>query len=202
MGDARADTTSGRTGRPRDDGIDDRIMSAALVEMSERGIRDVSIARVAEAAGVARNSVYLRWGTPDELVLAAIERASRWSPITDSESYRGDLLELAAILAGIIGAPSRHAQLRFLADVQTDPELAVRYRSTVAALGMMQGREVFERAKRRHELRPGLDTDILFEMFVGGLYMSTIFSDSSNARAAEDRVDYVDHFVAMTAHGE
>ena len=201
MDDAQADTTVGRTGRPRDDGIDDRIMSAALVEMSERGVRDFSIARVARAAGVARNSVYLRWSTPDELVLAAVERASRWSPIPDSGSYRGDLLDLATVLAGIIGAPNRHAQLRFLADLQTDPALADRYRSTVAALGMTQGREVFDRATLRHELRPGLDPDILFAMFVGGLYMSTIFSDSSAARAADERVDYVDQFIAMTVHG-
>lgn len=197
MDDTQADTAV-RTGRPRDDTIDDRIISAALVELSERGIRDFSIARVARAAGVARNSVYLRWESADQLVLAAVESSSRWSPIPDSGSYRTDLLSLAAVLSEIIDAPSRQAQLRFLAEVQLNPSLADRYRSTVAALGMTQGREVFERAERRGELRGGLDAGTLFEMFLGGLYMSRIFRSSPTVSTADGRTEYVDRVVAMT----
>jgi AcrR family transcriptional regulator len=195
---AGAPETSARTGRPRDEGIDDRIVAAALVELSERGIRNFSIGRVARAAGVARNSVYLRWDTPDELMLAAVERSARWSPIVDSGSYRTDALELAIVMSELIESPARHAQLRFLSEAQTDEVLGERYRSTVAALGMTQGREVFDRAMQRGELRPGLDADLLFEMFLGGLYMSTIFGDVASATRSADRDEYVDHFVAMT----
>lgn len=194
------DTTDAatRTGRPRDEGIDDRIISAALVELAERGVRNFSIARVARAAGVARNSVYLRWESADELMLAAVEQSARWSPIDDFGSYRADLLALAATLSALIAAPSRHAQLRFLAEVQTDEAMAARYRSTVAALGMTQGREVFERAARRCELRPGQDHEILFEMFLGGIYMSTIFRNTQPDAAVETRAEYVDQFIDMT----
>ncbi|MFC5676926.1 TetR-like C-terminal domain-containing protein [Aeromicrobium endophyticum] len=198
MDDGTADAAA-RTGRPRDEGIDDRIIAAALVELSERGIRDFSIARVARAASVARNSVYLRWDTPDELMLAAVERSARWSPIPDSGSYRTDVQQLAAVLSELIEAPSRHAQLRFLSEAQTDEVLGARYRSTVADLGMTQGREIFDRATKRGELRPGLDADLLFEMFLGGLYMSTIFSGSASATTSVGRDAYVDHFIGMTA---
>ncbi|MET0821800.1 MAG: TetR-like C-terminal domain-containing protein [Aeromicrobium sp.] len=197
MDDGQADAAV-RTGRPRDEGIDDRIIAAALLELSERGIRDFSIARVARAANVARNSVYLRWDTPDELMLAAVERSARWSPIPDTGSYRTDLTALATVLSELIEAPTRHAQLRFLTEAQTNEVLSARYRSTVAHLGMTQGREIFDRATRRGELRPQLDANLLFEMFLGGLYMSTIFSSTASATTPTGRHAYVDHFIAMT----
>ena len=187
-----------RDGRPRDETFDDRIIAAALSELSERGVHGFSIARVARAAGVARNSVYLRWTSADALIIDALERSTRWEPILATDSYREELTALAAVLVGLLEAPSGLVQMRFLADVRADHDLRARYRSSVAALGMTQGRAVFDRAAHRNELRAAFDPETLFEMFLGGLHMTTLFENASLSESPERLAAYVDHFITMT----
>jgi AcrR family transcriptional regulator len=186
-------------GRPRDETFDNRIIAAALAELSEQGVRGFSMARVARPAGVARNSVYLRWSTADSLMLDALERSAHWDPVPESGSYREDLSSLAAVLVQLLEAPSGRVQLRFLADVRSDDDLYARYRSGVAALGMTNGRVVFDRAEQRGELKAHLDPETLFELFVGGLYTTTLFKAGNLSESPERLSTYVEHFITMTS---
>jgi AcrR family transcriptional regulator len=191
---------AGRSGRPRDESFDDRIIAAALSELSDQGVRGFSVARVARSAGVARNSVYLRWSTADALMLDALERSARWDPVPESGSYREDLSALAAVLVEQLEAPAGRVQLRFLADVSSDDDLRARYRSRVAALGMTNGRVVFDRAERRGELKAHLDAETLFELFLGGLYTRTLFEAGNLSESPERLSSYVRHFITMTSN--
>ncbi|MFV2000935.1 MAG: TetR/AcrR family transcriptional regulator [Acidimicrobiia bacterium] len=82
-------TTSG--GHP--DGsmtTDDRIIHATLTLISKHGLGAVTMSRVADVAGVARQTLYNHYGDIDSIVAAAIDRHNR-------ESI--DLLEAALQLA-------------------------------------------------------------------------------------------------------
>jgi AcrR family transcriptional regulator len=69
---------------------DDRIIHATLTLISEYGLGAVTMSRVADAAGVARQTLYNHYGDTDSIVAAAIDQHNR-------ESI--DLLEAALQIA-------------------------------------------------------------------------------------------------------
>jgi AcrR family transcriptional regulator len=69
---------------------DDRIIHATLTLISEHGLGTVTMSRVADVAGVARQTLYNHYGDIDSIVAVAIERHNR-------ESI--DLLEAALQIA-------------------------------------------------------------------------------------------------------
>ncbi|MFV1972012.1 MAG: TetR/AcrR family transcriptional regulator [Acidimicrobiia bacterium] len=58
---------------------DDRIIHATLTLISERGFGGVTMSLVAEAAGVARQTLYNHYGDVDSIVAGAIDRHNRES---------------------------------------------------------------------------------------------------------------------------
>src|SRR5688500_3394917 len=64
-------TKRGR-GRPRRQGTDEEILSIALEMLTAKGYRELTVAAVAERAGVAKTTVYRRWPSKGALVAAAI----------------------------------------------------------------------------------------------------------------------------------
>jgi AcrR family transcriptional regulator len=65
---------AGRRGRPRNPDVDRQILDAAVEVLTERGLGGISVSEVAERAGVARATIYLRWPTREAL-LGAVARA-------------------------------------------------------------------------------------------------------------------------------
>jgi len=59
--------------------IDDRIIHATLILVSEHGLGGVTMFQIATAAGVARQTLYNHYGDIDSIVAATIERHNRQS---------------------------------------------------------------------------------------------------------------------------
>ncbi|TDU86720.1 TetR family transcriptional regulator [Kribbella voronezhensis] len=94
-------------GRPRDGGIDGRVLAAAAAEMRRAGYDGLSIDRVAEQAGVAKTTLYRRWATKAELVVALIANLREDVPFEPTDDPRRDLTELVtAIAAGLTATPT------------------------------------------------------------------------------------------------
>ncbi|MBC6459425.1 TetR/AcrR family transcriptional regulator [Actinomadura sp. HBU206391] len=62
---------------PRADGLDTRILNAALAQFETYGLRRVGMEDVARRAGVARTTIYRRFAGKDQLVQAVILRECR-----------------------------------------------------------------------------------------------------------------------------
>src|SRR4051794_24200874 len=67
---------TGARGRPRSTEADERILAAALEHLRERGYRELSIERVACAAGVSKATVYRRYRNKADLASAALAEVS------------------------------------------------------------------------------------------------------------------------------
>ena len=65
-------TQQTQPGRPRNVSTDDAILEAAALRLSRDGYERTSIDLVARDAGVTRPTVYRRWPSKDELVIAAV----------------------------------------------------------------------------------------------------------------------------------
>jgi AcrR family transcriptional regulator len=94
-------------GRPRNTAIEGRVLAAAAEELRHGGYAGLSVDRVAERAGVAKTTLYRRWPSKAELVVALITNLRADVPFEPSDDPRRDLAELVtAIAAGLSGAPT------------------------------------------------------------------------------------------------
>ncbi|MEV5967920.1 TetR/AcrR family transcriptional regulator [Kribbella sp. NPDC051952] len=91
-------------GRPRDAGIERRVLEAAMGEMRARGYDGMSIDRVAERAEVAKTTLYRRWPTKAELVIAMITELRSAVPFEPSGDPRRDLTDLVTGIATTLNA--------------------------------------------------------------------------------------------------
>ncbi len=60
-----------RPGRPRDPELDQVILDATIELLCQEGFAGTSVEAVAERAGVSKATIYRRWPTREDLLLAA-----------------------------------------------------------------------------------------------------------------------------------
>lgn len=94
-----SDIKRGR-GRPRRQGTDEEILNVARSMLAARGYRDLTIDAIADAAGVAKTTVYRRWPSKGALVAAAIAP----EPIAHATTAAQLVEETATILAPLADA--------------------------------------------------------------------------------------------------
>lgn len=82
-----------RAGRRQDRSRDPAILEATLTVLAESGYDGLTVDKVAARVGAARATVYRRWPTKADLVLAAVERLSRADVGVDDLPDTGDLRE-------------------------------------------------------------------------------------------------------------
>lgn len=159
-------TTRKRPGRPPDPERASRILGAALEVLADTGYDKLTIDEVAARAQAGKATVYRHWGSKAELVVDAVKAAKGTvAVVPDTGSLRGDLeavaesaetggrdRDLSAVLAALVTAASR------------DPELAEVFRSQVTEPRKAAMREILERARRRGEIPPGRDIDLLLDI--------------------------------------
>jgi AcrR family transcriptional regulator len=145
------------------------VLAATIDVLLDRGIDGLTIAEIAERAGVHETTVYRRWGTKANLALEAVLSTSILEiPAPNTNSLRGDLLALLRGVATFARTPLGEILLR-IALRQDLPEYddaratfwAERYKVAYAAL---------ERAEARGELRPGVDYRLTYQMLIGPLH--------------------------------
>lgn len=87
-----------RAGRKRDHSRDSAILEATLAVLAESGYDGLTVDKVAARTGAARATVYRRWPTKADLVLAAVERLSRvdvdLDHLPDTGGLREDLVSM------------------------------------------------------------------------------------------------------------
>src|SRR3954464_12164899 len=85
-------TTAGpRPGRQRSEAADEAILDATLAVLAEDGYAGLTMAAVIERSGVSSATLYRRYTTKAELVIAAVESLLPQPADTDTGSLEGDL---------------------------------------------------------------------------------------------------------------
>ena len=105
---------------------EEELLAATLEVLRETGYDNLTVDKVVARAHASKTTVYRRWPSKAELVCAAFaHQVRRTATLPDTGSLRGDLLQLAEIIArdaglyastmaGILAASSRTPQLRKL----------------------------------------------------------------------------------------
>jgi AcrR family transcriptional regulator len=184
-----------RAGRPRDPEADRSIIAATLELIAEEGFDGLRVADVAERAGVAKTTMYRRWASKADLVVAALQSAPPLDPI-DTGNLQSDLVDLLTqFLAVTRTAPVAGLLAALAAERQREPALA-RVLDPFVAERMRPITQALQRAMARGEVLPDADLGLAAAMLGGTLVIRLFFGGATDPAAIERLVEMVIHSVA------
>jgi TetR/AcrR family transcriptional repressor of mexJK operon len=152
----------------------DLILTAATRVFLERGYHGATVDQVAEAAGVAKRTVYNVYGEKDALfratVLRSIDIADRFSATLAAQVH--DVADPVAELPGVavrlaeavLNGPVLPLRRLLVMESATFPDLAVEYRRRAPDAVLRALAELFSQLSARGHLRAG-DPDLMSEHF-------------------------------------
>jgi AcrR family transcriptional regulator len=160
-------------GRPRSERAQQAILIAAIELLLERGLRAMSMEEVAERAGVSKATIYRWWDSKELLALDALSAA--WAPEPGAErdtgSLRGDLLaQFLPWLRQLTDKPYGRVIAGLIAQAQTDPVFAERYRDHFVQPRRDATRPLLLRAKERGEIAADTDLEVALDLLYGPIY--------------------------------
>jgi AcrR family transcriptional regulator len=152
-------------GRPRSTSADQAILAATLRMVAADGVAGVTMEGVAAEAGVGKTTVYRRWESKTDLIVAAVSQLAPGGDPPDTGSLQGDLKTLATLQRErLAGTGLLTVAPRVLAESMNDPELHQGFLDNV--IEPLRGliRTMIERAIDRGELRADLEVEELVDL--------------------------------------
>jgi AcrR family transcriptional regulator len=180
------------SGTSRPGGRSERVRSSVLRAtqelLAQDGYEALRVEDVASRAGVHKTTIYRRWPTKADLVMAVVdERSVERVPVPDTGSLEGDLGRFARSIVDNLRAEGGQTLARTLVTAADgSPELRD------AAVAFWAGRfalasEIVARAAARHEIPEHTDADALIETLIGPLYVRALLTDGELDHALADR---------------
>ncbi|WP_105566053.1 TetR/AcrR family transcriptional regulator [Microbacterium halophytorum] len=182
-GSAPARRPGGRSARVRE-----AVLTAALDELSSVGYTALSVAGVAERAGVNKTSLYRRWGDKESLLSDALA-AVVVDPVEprDTGSLEGDLRSYAR---GIVARLTAGRMGTAIAALLTPEALALpavaNARDAIFATRRPLSAEIIRRAVARGDVPEDTDADLTIDHLVAPIYFRLLLSGDPVDEACAD----------------
>ncbi len=159
--------------RPRGAAVEHAVLAAALEFIVANGSVRINIEEIAARAGVNKTTVYRRWPTADELLLATVmAHAETNVPIPDTGSLAADLVALCCDVRDMIRSPTANALLKAARhghgaalDETRERFWSARFNAAAA---------IIDRAVERGECAPVDDAELLIEQLVAPIHFRVI----------------------------
>jgi AcrR family transcriptional regulator len=167
-----------RAGRPREHGVDEKILNAALSRLVRWGYAQLRVDDVAADAGVAKTTLYRRWASKEALVADVMRRLYLDRvQAADEGSLRADLVALLRESYELLFDGPGHMVEDLVRESGASRELAVVIRSTTDAR-RRAFRQVMNRGVARSELDPSIDHELVIDLLVGPLWTRLLVTDT------------------------
>lgn len=185
--------SSARTTRRRGGALETAIYDAVLSELAEVGYGRLTMEGIATRARTAKSSLYRRWSSLEELVIAAIDPAMA-SPerVPEAGDLRTDLVGVLTPMAETVGSPTGRAVTSILGEINRSPKLRRVAEERFLAPRIRAATAIFERAVERGEIRAGAVTP--YVVHAGPaliLHFSVVWGRKLSRKDVEDIVDQV-----------
>lgn len=174
-------------GRPRSNESEESILSVTLDLLVERGYRGVTINNVSSKAKVSKSTIYRRWESKEELILAAFDRMPALEP-PNTGSVEGDLIGIVKQFIGFVKNTSLSTVLPILiGECANNPTL-------MSALDPLVERrreptkEILKRAIQCGELSSELDLDAMVDIVIGPILLRLFFVQGDVSDDAVERI--------------
>jgi AcrR family transcriptional regulator len=184
--DAETTPPARSPGRPLDAAVDRAILDAAGEIFVRDGFQSMTLPRVASAAGVAKTTVYRRYASTVDLVLATISHLNMDVPEPDTGSARDDLV-------AVLDFARQYFDLSItgtlLAEERERPELLESARRQMIVPAIDRFRRVLRAGIQRGEVRSDLDVDGAAHALLGSFFIRYLEDGRPAAGWAEGLVD-------------
>ena len=169
------------------------ILEATLQVLSEVGYDLLTMDAVAARAKASKATLYRRWKSKPELVVAAVMcHHSDTTSVPDTGSLRGDLLAAYCGHGGLSDPLARSVLSAVVIAMGRDPEFAEIYRRDFIGPKLAIARTIYERARERGEVHPDADISVLAPSLAGiVLHRAFLLGDAVTAELVGRVLDEV-----------
>jgi AcrR family transcriptional regulator len=176
-------------GRPRSTVADESIRQAALDLLADSGYDGLTMAGVAQMAGVSTATLYRRWRSKDDLVVGVLKEAADETPVPDTGSLEGDCRAVLRQLVANTNKPTAGPLLAGLISAMShNRDLADALRTNLIAPRRAAFRVLLQRARARGEVAEGLDDDLVTDLFFGPVYQRLLITGRPLTPRVADRL--------------
>lgn len=164
-----------RQGRPQggSEEIVRAVLAATLKQLGERGLEGLNIEEIATSVGLNKTSVYRRWRTKRDLVLAALlARREQEPPFVESGDVEADLIRVIRAKIATLSTPLGRRISQVLMAFN-DPDAMVITRALRQNRFLVPS-TIISHAIARGELPAGLDPELLSELLLGPILFRRI----------------------------
>jgi AcrR family transcriptional regulator len=173
-------------GRPRDRRLDGAIIAATLDLLAERGYAGLSLAAVADRAGTTTPTIYRRWSSKADLVLAAVFRTEGDDVVADSGDLETDVRTMVRWSLEKFASPAGRVAL---AGLLAEPVSSEAGRSDQLSLVWRRTGDRLAAAVDHGEVRQDVDANLLMTLLAGPALMATVaFGASGSDEAWVERI--------------
>jgi AcrR family transcriptional regulator len=178
-------------GRPRDPAADTAILEATLTLLAEHGYTGLTTDAIAATAGVSKATIYRRWSSKQQVVLAAVGSLANRVPAPDTGDLRRDLTAIADGLAAVFSAPTTRRLVGALVErLLRDEEMAAALRGGFLTERRAAARTAMVRGRQRGQVRDDADLDTAIDLLAAPFYYRVLITgEPIDAKLAEGVVD-------------
>jgi AcrR family transcriptional regulator len=172
--------------------VDDKILSTTRQLLAADGYMRMTVDAVARAAGATRPTIYLRWPSKADLVIAAVADLER----PDATQLSGDTLtDLKTILHELKVSFVDHGNAELFGPMFTErhhePELIEQFRKRLLTPRRNRLVEVLEQGAEKGDVRVGIDIDAVVNAMVGSMYAKVMTGEAVSGDFASRIVDAI-----------
>lgn len=178
------DTSSSQ--RRRGDTLEKALFDATWVELVSVGYRKLSLDAVALRAGTSKAVLYRRWGSRQELVIAALKVRDPQLPglAPDTGSLRDDVLGIFGHIHNDLNALPLDIGLGLLSDTANNPKLHEFYLRRIKQASVKLMIPILERAEKRGEITTAALSERIITLPIDLMRHEVMVTGKSASRAA------------------
>ena len=186
-------------GRPRDERADRAILDVTLSLLAEVGPTALSVEEVASRAGVGKTTVYRRFATKDDLVVAALAslNASLPTPVPDGGVRDALVAMVTAWWSQQQDGQSGQLFARVLAHAKSNPRMFCSFYDQMIEPRRELYRDVIRRGVAGGELRADTDVELMTTLIIASsVYTLQVRASGRDASPGAGPEDFVDAILA------
>jgi|GEM_PF-472165 len=188
--DARARGRTRSAPQLRGERVIEKVLEAAVEELSLKGLGAMSIEDVAIRAGVAKTTVYRRWPTKVDLAVAAMRQvADDIIHVEDTGSLRGDVMVILKSFRDFAWSPRGQGLMRMMMTDVAHAEIS-EFARRIREEKSQEPRNIILRAVARGELPRNTDPTLVLDVAFAAVqhylcFMHTAVDDALLARIVD-----------------
>jgi AcrR family transcriptional regulator len=173
----------GRTARTRA-----AVLQAVISELAENGYAGTTVERIAARAGVAKTTIYRRWGGLNGLLADLMAQyAAREIPVPDTGHLDSDLRALAREIVASLQHPAIRAAFGSIVAAAIQEQAAQEVLSRFIAARTATMTVIVRRASQRGDLPDGIDAAEVLQIVTAQIYYRLFIAGEQPSQALADR---------------